>query len=341
MSGKIKRLMGVFNYADVNDKRYFYARKDYGICVYDKKTQQLDCLPREKEERELASYSDVMHYKNSLFFAPYFSKKILKYDLSSQSKEYVSFDHDLRSNKVLVIKDKLYFFSNALPEVVEYDPLTGNSSKIDLPQIITMCAQTYDSSTRVYACTGEEDVVLEIDVENGSMKRIPLKPFHCKYATICYDGSSFWLSGSSNFLVKWNPNDDFCEQIILPEQVTLREQKNGTGDYFSSAVVLGKSVFFAPRECVSVVRVDLETNAPDEIFRIEKDLKTVNIQLWDGNSVFICAEDSNYDVAMACAIDRNGQVLKNNIFEYESIRSISEESTRVGLSEFIHSLREV
>ncbi len=255
-----------------------------GLFRYDGKTAQLvDCF----SEKGAKLFSDVVKYKNKLFFVPLVANNIYIYDLLSGEMKSISYKDPKTNDFVFAIlyERYIYMFPWSYSGILKLNPETFDMEVIDdwMNEDFRKCQLSNAPYFRgdyvregdtVYIPFCNAHAVFELHMDDGS-NSVHDVGFQ-GYATIATDGKRFWMGPrKEGGIVSWDPAaGEISEYKGIPEGF-----RGGT---FIGSTYRDGYVWIFPESANMVLKVDVATGEITE----EKIFTDICSHKWSAYSVW-------------------------------------------------------
>lgn len=320
---------------------YFAPSNLPGFFQYNKITGKLGLLPiKETKRKEIypVIYVGMCTLHDKIIFLPYYASELLVYDMkykkevnrihlksklpkSSQwyrfyihAVPYLNFVycigwHDsemlcfnIETEKISVVNT----WKKAIAEVV------GNTSFIGI--------HAYDVCVvegNLWAPIHTRDCILEFNLQTMEARVHRVGMPDMKFATICFDGTDFWLTGDKKRIVKWNKNTKEASYIGQFPKGFIKSSKEEK-DYFYKSYYESGIVYFFPMFANMALKVDVGICKTDIFYQWDKLLACNVVQKWDENTFYVewCCEGSA-KIEHSMIIDVDGCILNEDVMEID------------------------
>lgn len=289
-------------------KIYLLDNKD-GLFVYDRLKGDTAFLGQIEGNND-ARYMKIHALDHSaLLFVPYGLGDIVGYNI--EEEKFYIFSQIVRNKDINYMpwkdmfryKDRAYFLGlDSIAGILRVDIPTGKSEiktewKRNFHNKFGCEASLYFN---INACQVGHFFWVPLNIKNMIMKydmetdrsffyRVGEEEIH--YATICYDGRFFWLSGDAPAIVRWNAVTN--ETILyrsLPEGLKKRTftdaEKNKWDSFFLNSLIWHGRIYFSPLCANMIIALDLEKEEFIEIKKVANDVSWFPLYILDENYLY-------------------------------------------------------
>ncbi len=287
----LPRRLGLTRYVNIDNQLYFYDRRGTGIYKFDKLKSEVSLVLGDKKNVYF-KYSDVIQCGNKLVFAPYQAENILIYDLVDKITTEISLPEPGVANRIVKSGDKLFFIRQK-NNYIEFD-LSKNTYEIIYYNVEAKCSSYVDLcvlNDTVFFPVDREGAVLEVCLPS---KKATLHTLNVDmlFGTIAYCDNTFWLTGSNDYIIAWNKEDNSIRKLCIPDGITVRNNIDWKG-VFSSSVVIHDKLYFAPLKSDSIMRINPETFEAYAVMKIPKNNVCWCLSQWDADKIYFSLENNN------------------------------------------------
>ncbi len=212
---------------EYKDKLYFVPLRAKEIGVFDKKSRAFSKIAFEKENiGSLEGYtgwnfSTAYQYGESIYFIPHQRTFVLKWNLETETIE---------------------FLSDWYKTLQENNIDTGTS----------LFFRTCRKENVVYAPFNWSNYVMTFNLETERTEIIRLGEGDAGYADICFDGRKFWMAPlKSRKILQWDEKGNVCEGYLIASKQTESFLFWGC-EYFDG------EVYFFPNEYNKILKADVK-----------------------------------------------------------------------------------
>lgn len=214
-------------------------------------------------------YVSVVGHGDKLYLAPAFSEQIGIYDKSTGEYSHIPIRNetsvqlnDLKMFYSCTYKDSIFFAGVVYPAIIEFDTISGqvsyHSDYVDqVKSVNNGCKYLLGgfgvvNKNIMAVIVGNSNAILLFDMEKCCSSVIPVPSKNKGYASICFDGQSYWLSPaeSGGELVYWNSETGTN---------ILKAPKDFMSDGMWLSCYAGGFVWYFPSSCGEAFRVDMKT----------------------------------------------------------------------------------
>jgi hypothetical protein len=256
----------------------------------DKRTWEAEYMGSFPNERlgALRLYGLIATYNGKLYFAPYYANEIAIYDIASREFEKIALapvetdrNASYGAEKFYSIKQCgkwIFFIPASYPALLRYDtengaleyfsewisPLNKHMAEADSHKIFFADAVIVEN--KIYAAAWNANAVVVFDTDAYDANIIIVGDKTCRYKSICFDGSVFWLlPRHENAVVMWDSVSSECKEYGLPASCIKKEYGFWSICYASGAVWL------FPCQTNSAMKIDVRNGAVSgaDVFQAE------------------------------------------------------------------------
>lgn len=290
-------------------KNIYILDRNNGLFTYDSLNQQFTFLG-EVEGNENARYMKMHVFEHSsLLFVPYNYGNIIQYRIRENDFQIfciIDFENHIDCmpwKKMFQYENTLYFLG--------LDSKVGIIS-IDLPTRKARIESDWKEAYRkefgnevslyfnIDACQVENsfwvplnknNMIMEYNMQNKKCFFYKVGKEEIQYATICYDGKGFWLSGDAIIIVNWDlDTNEAVEYRKFPPMFKKRNFKyelwNSWDSLFLNSLKLCEYLFLSPLRSNMIIAVDLEKKEIVEVKRIDDDISFFPLQVIDEEHMY-------------------------------------------------------
>lgn len=204
----------------VNNYIYLFGIDNNSICKIDEKTGNIDILSGDSESAlcEEFLYVKSIAYEPFIYFIPYKTNKILKYDTNTGQKYYICFENDIMEYEPIICEEQLFLFPVGDSEqLICIDLKTDAISYVPTMYSLQLSQKTRSESSifgnavyadgYIYRGSYLNSHIQVFDVKAKRFEYIEISGFDRSIITVTYDGKYLWaLSQIDGKLACWNPN---------------------------------------------------------------------------------------------------------------------------------------
>lgn len=264
-----------------------YAADDITIC--DKNQGTMTYIP---VLRKTTGQGDLKFYKGAVRFQQYF---YLIGDVKSSLLRYDSLTHE--------ILDKSEWKK-------DFEEQYGHSTEIYY-HIEEVCVV----KNSFYAALTTSNMVMEFDMENEKAIFHKIGQTSMKYATICFDGKNFWLSGAERVLVCWNKETGQTKEYDKFPELFALSSTDKFKDFFCASLPVGKFVYFAPLKGNMIIRINTLTGEIECVKNIGIENVCMLMKPWyQGMIFFQISDEFETEKKEDFILDLEHRVINRNLF---------------------------
>lgn len=269
---------------------WFSSNSHNGLYRIDKKKNKAELILRFPGEEVLAKnlHSKVLRWGEQLIFVPCSAKEIAVYNYRSNIIKKISLQdmkgigndglyEGIKFVSADLYKNDIWFWGAGYPAVVRLNLLTEEliyykewrkwiSSEVDCGVMFSNAVIREENGYAPFFC---DDAVLKINLDTGSMERIPVPFSGTGFYWAADDGVDLWfIETDSRSVVRWNPDTGLVKEIKLP----YKEKSLITP--FQSPIVSREKIYLFPNGIRAVYVIDRKTNTINKEERLTKLLNT-------------------------------------------------------------------
>lgn len=304
---------------------WFSSNSHNGLYRVDKKKNKAELILRFPGEDVLAKnlHNKVLKWGEQLIFVPCSAKEIAIYHyksniikkLSLQDMKGIGNDGLYKGMKFLsadLYKNDVWFWGTGYPAVARLNLLTEEliyykewrkwiPLEADRGAMFTNAVIREKNGYVPFFC---EDAVLKINLDTGSMEKIPVPFLGTGFYWVADDGVDLWfIETNSHSLVRWDPGTGLMKEIKLPY--------NGKSPItpFQCPIISREKIYLFPNGICDVYVIDRKTNTVNkeeeltELLNIEKEgtagilEASLNLQILSDRYLrFICGKDLSWHI---------------------------------------------
>ena len=336
-------VLGAGGYVELDGKLYFAAINMAGFFQYNKSTGELACLPLKGsglKEAQQIGYAGVCRFQDKIIFAPYHAHDILIYDVQNPKKSG-KMDLDLllpESGQLyrefihaVAYSNLVYFFGWDHSEIICLNMDTETVCVVDTwKEAIAAHIGSHEFigihtsdlcilEGSVWAPLNESGCVLEFNLQTNEADVHRAYASNMRYATICFDGSDFWMSGNQKKIVRWKKGSAKTKTIEVFPKGFQKDSKGGE-DYFYMSFYKAGFVYFFPWFANMALRVDVQSEEVEIFYQWDGLVMCDMVQEWEDDAFYL--EWYDYldleEKRSTMVIDLDGKIREKNIFSMES-----------------------
>lgn len=255
---------------------WFSSNSHNGLYRIDKKKNKAELILRFPGEEVLGKnlHSKVLRWGEQLIFVPCSAKEIAVYHYKSNIIKKLSLQdmkgtvddglyEGMKFTSADLYGNNVWFWGTGYPAVVRLNLLTEEliyykewrkwiSPKAERGAMFTNAVIREKNGYAPFFC---EDAVLKINLDTGSMERIPVSFLGTGFYWAADDGVDLWfIETDSRSLVRWDPDTGLVKEIKLP----YKGKSSMTP--FQSPIVNREKVYLFPNGTCDVYVIDRKTN---------------------------------------------------------------------------------
>lgn len=336
-----KHLTGVA--ASIKIKNDIYFHESYGnrIFRYSLKSEKFTCVARSNLMSGCRlGYMGTAQYNSSIYFFPYYAKKICIYDVQQNSLTYRECQYRYIT-KAVSYGEKIFFWANEQNIVAYYDIEQDTLGEIELPDGMLVnagCGGGIENNGKLYIPAKEKGMIACVDIQALSVQMLAIADTEMIFETIDFDGESFWLSGTEKKIIKWNLLKDEKEIYYL-EDLEDREIAMPWASYFYTSKIFDGFVYFAPLKAKQLIRLHVQSGKKESVLEMRENEITMLMEVWKDRLYFSCKNIYDGIALMDCLIDKNGCVIKEKIlYGEQDYNYVMQEHNEESLRNFIRQI---
>lgn len=224
------------------------------------KVERIEKLPYEQDQNR-DRYRQISAYKNLIFIYPYQSDKLLVFNIDTREFSEIPLLNRnyefLYSRYIGLYMDRLLLFLIDCCAIIEINVQDWSQKIHWLNQKFRHRIASNDikhAGDNIILPICDENIILVYDLKSNQLEEICISDYEGGINTVAFDGQSYWLTGNSKEIIKWNVTHKSIEtKISLPEgiKIYLPPKENNKKVWIDlnkaneeSAVPFLKSIFF-------------------------------------------------------------------------------------------------
>lgn len=334
-------LLSTYNMVRSGEEIYFASKNVAGFFTFHtqtKRTKQIaiDVLT-ECGTCSKFMFGGICVYKEKVVFAPYESSKILIYSNDEEKKMvdinqifYKEGQKNYYVKRAVVFQNLIYFICNKYSEML---CLNMDTLQIHILNFWKKDSFINAESTEFIGVNTGGDVcvvdesfwvplncnncILEVDMRTQEVNIHKINGQEMRFSTICFDGIYFWLTGYEPVVVRWNHTNNFAETFHdFPEGFQKFHKEDYWEELFTRSFYDNGYVYLFPMTVNMALKIKCETGQMEKIYQWSMLESCYTVEKWDDDIFYIETGNDNYiDIDDSMLMDRNGTVLKHNIFK--------------------------
>lgn len=334
-----KVLLSAGGFIDADGIIYFDS-KEFGFFQCNKNTGEVNALSIKAEKGKGAKRAFIggCKYKDKIIFSPYFASEILVYNiLSPEDVERINPTLLLKNSELcfhyylhaVACSNLIYFIGEDQSEIIYLDMdkmevFICSAWKELAAEIITdqknIGLHTYDMcivDQILWAPLNYNNHILEMDLRTRETRIHKVNVSSMQFATICFDGINFWLTGEKKQIIKWNKNTGTVE-IIEDFPDNFMKDSSWWNDFFVSSFYVKGYVYLFPMTANMAFKINVQTQKIDIFYQWDTMVCCEVVEKWDENSFYIeWKKKRALDMDNSIIIDLEGNVKDTGIFTIE------------------------
>lgn len=285
----------------IEDRNYIWFSSDShnGLYRIDKKKNKAEFILRFPGEEVLAKnlHSKVLRWGENLIFVPCSAKEIAVYNYKSNIIKKIpmqdmkgdgsdSLYEGMKFVSADLYKNNVWFWGTGYPAIVRLNLLTEEliyykewrqwiPPEVDCGVMFTNVVIREKNGYAPFFC---DDAVLKINLDTGTMEKIPVPFLGTGFYWAADDGEDLWfIETDSRSLVRWKPNTGLVKGIKLPYK-----GKSPTTP-FHCPIISREKLYLFPNGTCDVYVIDRKTNI---VNKDEKMTELLNIEKEDIAGIF-------------------------------------------------------